>query len=38
VWGEAYYDAEQGMAIEEILKTIDNQVKKLQAPGSVYGV
>ncbi len=29
--GEAYYDAEQGRAIEEILKTIDNQVKKLQA-------
>ena len=30
--GEAYYDAEQGRAIEEILKTIDNLVKKLQAP------
>jgi len=36
--GEAYYDAEQGRAIEEILKPIDNQVKKLQAPGSVYEV
>ena len=30
--GETYYDAEQKRAIEEILKTIDNQVKKLQAP------
>jgi YgiT-type zinc finger domain-containing protein len=30
--GEAYYDPEQGKAIEEILKTMDNQVKKLQAP------
>jgi len=30
--GEAYYDLEQGKAIEEILKTMDNQVKKLQAP------
>jgi len=30
--GEAYYDPEQGKAIEEILKTMDDQVRKLQAP------
>lgn len=30
--GEAYYDPEQGKAIEEILETLDDQVKRLQAP------
>ena len=30
--GEAYYDPEQGKAIKEILRTMDDQVKKLQAP------
>jgi len=30
--GEAYYDPEQGRAIEKILKTMDDQMKKLQAP------
>ena len=30
--GEAYYDPEQGKTIEEILKTLDDQVKRLQAP------
>lgn len=29
--GEAYYDPEQGKTIEEILKTLDDQVKRLQA-------
>lgn len=27
--GEAYYDPEQGRATEDILKTLDNQIKKL---------
>ena len=30
--GEAYYGVEQGRAIEEILRTLDDQVKRLQAP------
>ncbi|KPV62543.1 MAG: hypothetical protein AOA66_1296 [Candidatus Bathyarchaeota archaeon BA2] len=29
---EAYYDPQQGKAIEEILKTLDDQVKRLQTP------
>ncbi len=30
--GEAYYGVEQGRAIEEILRTLDDQVKRLQTP------
>ena len=30
--GEAYYGVEQGRAIEEILKTLDDQGRRLQTP------